>query len=424
MVGMGEDGLHGDAFLENSFLLENLQGGIVYSDYDPPFHLRYATEGMTRLSGYTHDELLRKEQMQLVHEDDVERLTAEVVDQFSRGDTFEVEYRLKRKDGSCVHVLDRAKAVLHDDGKRYIHCMLTDVTELKTMEQALKLSEEKYRLAIQGSGNVVFEWNDDTGEISFSENYRQVFFGEPPEGPLGVLLRDGWIDESSRRHFEALAQAAARSKEPGSMELKVRDGEGRYVWSSLSLTPLADGNGVVHAVVGCLRNIDDAKRRMELLTELSQRDGLTRALNRVAIEAVVNQQVADGGGGALAIVDVDDFKRVNDEYGHDRGDDVLVALADTVRGLLSDEASFARLGGDEFLLFLPEPCSDDEVERFARGIVEEVEAAFAQCTPPITVSLGAVRCGGGRNDFRTLYHAADQALYRTKDNGRNGYTVA
>lgn len=120
-----------DRTTENNFLLENIQGGIVYSDFDPPFRLRYVTEGMCQLSGYTHEELRTLEQMDIVHPDDADRLIEDVGRQFAAGDVFEVEYRLLRKDGSFVYALDRAKAVAHENGKKYIHCLLTDITCLK-----------------------------------------------------------------------------------------------------------------------------------------------------------------------------------------------------------------------------------------------------------------------------------------------------
>lgn len=411
---------------ENSFLLENIQGGIVYSDYDPPFHLRYVTEGMTHLSGYTQEQLLQMEQMQLVHEDDVQSLTEEVGRQFASGDTFEVEYRLKRRDGTYRHVLDRAKAVLHEDGKRYIHCLLTDVTDLKEMELALQLSQEKYRLAIQQSGNVVLDYDLPTLSLTFSDNYQEVFGSTAPQGDLRTLIKKGWTTPAYAAPLLELFQKVAHSKESAGMELEIHTDKRGYVWCSLHLTPVTTPDGELYALVACLRNIDEEKRHLEALTELSQKDGLTGVYNRATMEQLVNEYLdtcTDKVPGAMMIMDIDCFKDINDRFGHSHGDDVLIKLSRAVEKILPDGSLLGRLGGDEFLIFVPGINDSRSLSRLSKDIVEGVRSDFVDDKTPLTVSLGAVLSDEDLDNFTRLYRDADCALYQSKKQGRNDYTI-
>ena len=411
---------------ENSFLLENIQGGIVYSDYDPPFHLRYVTEGMTHLSGYTQEQLLHMEQMQLVHEDDIEPLSEEVGRQFALGDTFEVEYRLKRSDGTYLHVLDRAKAVLHEDGRRYIHCLLTDITDLKEMELALQLSQQKYKLAIQQGGNVILDYDLPTHSLTFSENYPEVFGSAAPEGDLLTLVKEGWTTPDFEAPLIELFQNVAQSKKSAGMELEIHTDKQGYMWCSLHLTPVTASDGKLYALVACLRNIDKEKRHLEVLTELSQKDGLTGVYNRATMEQLVNEYLgscADEASGAMMVMDIDCFKSINDRYGHAHGDDVLIKLSRTVEKILPDGSLLGRLGGDEFLIFVPGIDGDRPLSQLSQDIVEGVRNSFADAKTPLTVSLGAAPCDADLDSFTRLYRDADCALYESKKRGRNDYTI-
>lgn len=422
---MEQQDIHNNSILQNIFLLENIQGGIVYSDSAPPFRLRYATEGMAQLSGYSREELLTMEQMELVHADDIEALINDVGRQLSKGDTFEVEYRLKRKDGSYAYVLDRAKVVLHDDGNTYIHCLLTDITALKRMEQDLRLSKEKYKIAMRQSGNTILEYTPG-GVLELSENYDILFGSKAPRGTLEELVASGWVAEAHAKSMIALFEASIRQKKNAYMELQIQVESGRYVWCSLHLTPLFPSGGLVYAIVGCLQNIDARRRHLENLTKLSQKDGLTNTYNRATVEAYINQHLQSPTGaesGALIILDVDYFKNINDTMGHAAGDDLLIRLVGTIRQILQPGYLLGRLGGDEFLIFTTQKISAAEIGAVAQHIVEHVGNAFSTSPYPITVSLGVAICGPKCNSFKALYKNADVALYETKNRGRNGLSI-
>lgn len=404
-------------FLENALLLENLQGGIVYSDYDPPFHLRYATEGMVHLSGYTQEELIQMEQMQLVHPDDVESLSEEVGIQFSKGNTFEVEYRLLRKDGNYVHVLDRAKVVEHEDGQKYIHCLLTDITSIKEMEKELRIEEEKLKIALFQSGTVIFEMNVKTNQITFSENYEQVFQEETPTGDINEMMTC-WVHPKDLHLVQNEFQKIVDGEQQCNFESRFKDKQKGYIWVAVYITAVRDEHNEMCAIIGSIQNIDEQHRKMDELMDLSLKDSLTDIYNRNAMEKFVNECQEESG--ALMILDVDSFKSINDEFGHAYGDTILKQMTQVIADILPENALFGRLGGDEFLIYVT-GMNAIEIQSLSKRIVEIVRTITYNNGESASISLGAACKDKIDGCFDALYRQADIALYKSKNDGKDRF---
>jgi len=172
-----------------------------------------------------------------------------------------------------------------------------------------------------------------------------------------------------------------------------------------------------------------------LLTELSQTDALTNLGNRRALQMAFDQwhnALATGDGhadtdakAAMLLVDADHFKHVNDTWGHDAGDRVLVALAKCLRASVRSTDNVSRFGGEEFVVWLPQ-ATEDVVRRVADDIHQRVShIQVGQGLSPFTVSIGQVTLSGAAatHDLAQWLKLADQAVYRAKALGRN-QTVA
>ncbi|MBA5637607.1 GGDEF domain-containing protein [Duganella sp. LX20W] len=166
------------------------------------------------------------------------------------------------------------------------------------------------------------------------------------------------------------------------------------------------------------------------LLHLSQHDSLTGACNRRYLEEVAERELAlaqrHGRKLAVAMLDIDHFKQVNDQYGHETGDRVLQALVRTCQGELREIDHFGRLGGEEFVCVLPETDRDDAL-RCAERLRHSL-SMLAIATPfgPLhfTVSVGVAVYGPGHANWPALLHDADLALYRAKHDGRNRVVLA
>jgi diguanylate cyclase (GGDEF)-like protein len=162
----------------------------------------------------------------------------------------------------------------------------------------------------------------------------------------------------------------------------------------------------------------------------AMRDPLTQLFNRRAFEEIAFREISGaartGSGLTLLMIDLDQFKQVNDRYGHTAGDDVLIAVAATLRDSLRDEDFLCRWGGDEFLALLPRARQEQ-----AQHVAERILHSFAALnftlsgeTIDIAVSIGIVTNENGAPDLASLIDLADNALYQAKKTGRRRFAFA
>ncbi len=173
--------------------------------------------------------------------------------------------------------------------------------------------------------------------------------------------------------------------------------------------------GVAERFVTMKRERDGARNEAELLERLSETDPLTGLLNRRAIELHF-EQLRTEGFAALAVIDIDHFKAINDVNGHSVGDEVLKAVANALQPSPSVRAY--RLGGEEFVLLLRGGDADTQAELRRQAIPAIVASTVPGLKRPVTASMGVTDIVGGK-DFATLYERADKLLYEAKSAGRN-----
>ena len=182
-------------------------------------------------------------------------------------------------------------------------------------------------------------------------------------------------------------------------------------------------NALVHRVKRILNNYD----KIRTLTEESTMDGLTGFFNKMAVNERL-QTICSREKGTLLIIDLDSFKLVNDLYGHEMGDELLVRFADMIRRNTRENDILGRVGGDEFVAFLENVVDEKTVARLTGQINDRImhivqELLGEDCLIPIGASVGAVFVPAYGTDYTELFHLADKALYFVKQNGKHGYRI-
>ena len=177
---------------------------------------------------------------------------------------------------------------------------------------------------------------------------------------------------------------------------------------------------------GIIQDMHRQKRIAELEKELRM-DNFTRTLNKTALASYTVRRLAELPPGeelAMLILDMDDFKVINDTYGHLAGDSVLVQLAGLMNELAPDRARVGRLGGDEFAAVFNPPDAEAAACAYARQLLEAVpRITWNGETVPAACSIGIAVCGRG-TDYAVLYDAADKALYQAKHEGKGRCCLA
>jgi diguanylate cyclase (GGDEF)-like protein len=194
-------------------------------------------------------------------------------------------------------------------------------------------------------------------------------------------------------------------------------------WYQLQAVKLGDGVGVT------MRDITDARHDAEQIRHQAAHDPLTGVANRAGFELAFTAAIADaqerGHVVALALLDLDDFKRINDNLGHAAGDHLLQVVATRLRACMRPSDTVARLGGDEFVLVMPNIRYPDGVVVVANKVIEQVVQPLRVDGHDIavTVSIGISAFPNDGMDAASLLKSADLAMYRAKRAGRNGYVL-
>ncbi len=190
--------------------------------------------------------------------------------------------------------------------------------------------------------------------------------------------------------------------------------------------PLLDNNIVQGYMIWAV----DITNHVEQFNEIKNRaetDGLTKLYNRVFLERSVKESLRKYETGTLFMMDLDNFKGVNDHYGHSTGDAVLIAFAEHLKDIFEKYgACVCRLGGDEFVAYIPEITDMEVIEEVAEIVISRLPNKMMQANLPAIVGTSVGICVniGQEMDFEDFFNKADAALYKSKEGGKNKYSVS
>lgn len=179
---------------------------------------------------------------------------------------------------------------------------------------------------------------------------------------------------------------------------------------------------VMKSRIDNILQITDQKKELQ---SIAQKDSLTDLLNRRYLEGIL-EQAGEEDRGYFLLLDLDNFKKVNDSFGHMVGDQVLVKFARVMKEEITDSDCVCRLGGDEFAVYLPGEYDQDKIKSIARRLIAGIEFEVNDlisdaCDFKLSVSVGIAEKPHDGKSFDELYGAADKALYHVKQNGKRGY---
>ncbi|MBN8203408.1 MULTISPECIES: sensor domain-containing protein [Bacillaceae] len=212
------------------------------------------------------------------------------------------------------------------------------------------------------------------------------------------------------------------------MEKRYVHKSGKIVWVLLSVSIVREGNKPLF-LISQIQDITDRKTSERLLKQMAHYDFLTQLPNRRLFEERLNHAIesADYNKGLVAVMylDLDGFKQINDNFGHDLGDILLKEVASRLTACTENKDTVARLAGDEFTILLPETTIDD-AKHVAQQIIDTLsnKMSVQNIVISITPSIGIAFCDDFNMDVRNLLKYADGAMYQAKLNGKNNYQVS
>jgi diguanylate cyclase (GGDEF)-like protein/PAS domain S-box-containing protein len=367
--------------------------------------------------------------VEAVHPDDVDRTVECWQGVLASHEPIDIEYRLRRGDGTYGWVRARAAPRLNAAGEvvRW-YGTLEDVDEHRRDQDALRQSEERFRLAAQAARLGIWDYDIEHGTREWSDELRRIL-GLPdgaqtlPETALQLVHPD------DRRRVAAVVQAAAMPGGEQRFEMtfrirRVNDGQLRWICANGWRSEGASGR--TSRVLVAVRDITESRTADERIRWAARHDALTRLPNRAAfhdaLEEVMARSRSPDGAAALLLIDVDNLKQTNDCLGHDAGDALLATIAARLETVAGARGFTARLGGDEFALLFSGPDTAQDLARVSAELAPLLAEAFVHEGRILDCRA---TCGGSlfpRDgvDGAELLKAADLALYAAKVEARGG----
>lgn len=311
----------------------------------------------------------------------------------------------------------------------YLYFRREDRIAIRNLNRQLMLNEETYRITARESDLCVFTYDVETEQIQFLNDKYQNLGLNQSELSVPVMLRK--IREINPETCSVLRNIFARADSAEalhSQKAKVWAG-GRMRYLQIKTTNLYDESGKVSRMVGSIEDVTDMENDMLKLQKEARTDLLTGAMNRAAGTSAINrmlvQELHPGCVNTFAIVDLDNFKTLNDVMGHMWGDKALCEVVLIMKKHCRAQDIVCRLGGDEFVVFLPD-MTREAAEESLRVLSAKLHIDYVKenLEVMISASMGIVFSDGRDITFQDLYEEADGCLYQVKRTFKGSYHIS
>lgn len=316
---------------------------------------------------------------------------------------------------------------IYDDDGSFVGTVgsAEDISMLKKGELAIKRRDEMYEsflvntllyARVNLNTAIVSEINGKEKRIAYSEYLKKVVEKNVCDEQQSYVMQA--LD------IETLRQEYNQGKEYIEIQC-LKKGHNGPRWVSCVVYRVHMNQSA--KVMFLIRDIDEKKRREIALKEQAERDGLTGLYNsvttRTKINEILSSKYTEEGNHVFILFDLDNFKQINDCFGHACGDQALIEVANVLKERFRASDVIGRLGGDEFVVMLFDVRSDKYVDRLMQGLEAAITKKYTRGKQSVTLSasIGAALAPNDGVTFEELYNKADKALYEVKNTGKNGY---
>lgn len=380
-------------------ILEHIHAGVLHCKNDQYSTINYANDYFYEMIGYTREEIEKNHNNRFADfvVDDVSAILVTIDEKIANNEDLDFEFRMQRKDGSIFWVHDTAK---YDRENNCWFVTIMDITEMKS----LNYEREHLEFYLNSIPNKIVI-SDDQGEVIYKNKEAEEcsYYNQNAE-----TLKEMIGDNILGRNFDDIFNLAVNGFET---QFETRhENDGKFI-----------GHDQNHLV---MINTREKERKYYMLVSedvFSKGDFLTGYPSRLMFENYYEFYMASypNTEAYLCIIDIDDFKHINDTYGHNVGDLAIKQTAERIASLLDEEDYVCRYGGDEFLIFSVNKSVKEVLNKLKLFLGENNKKMYlGDICFTITYSVGLASVKGCF-DYHEAFAKADQALYQVKANGKN-----
>ncbi len=411
-------------------LVSAVPGGILVVEANEGLEICYANQGYYELVGYTKEEhlqLFHDQCSQIFQPDEADKLINSASEQIRATGAFNIKAKLSHKTKGYIWAHFSGRLCKLEDYS-IIYIVIVDINEHIELIEKLEKEREFNHLIEQLTDDAFFDCDIKAEIIRYSKNFADRF-GIPEiiyNYPQSILEKD-IVAEDSLHLFENRFNKNTSDVIEEEIHLKLpQDGDAWYLYH---YNIIRDHKGKPIRAVGKMTDITKQRTIIEELSEKAERDQLTGLYNKTTTEYLIKETLKkrrfNDDKHALLIIDVDNFKTINDTLGHLYGDIVITQLADFLKPLFRTDDVIGRVGGDEFFVFLKNFKSLEMLKIKAKEICRLFRKTYTEneASVNISASIGIAIYPDHGTEFDTLYRSADTALYNTKANNKNNFTI-
>lgn len=380
------------------------------------------------ITGYTREEALQMNVSQVVAPEFLKLARKMIASKVTGEAPTSYELKIINKSGDPVS-LDLSTRLICQDGKPVgVQGIGRDITSRKLAEEAIKASEESYRLLGEGIMHQVWTAQPD-GKLDYTNRRTLDYFGMA----LEQILEDGWRDVVHPEDLPNCLERWTHSLKSGEyyeVEFRLKRWDGEYRWHLARATAGHDSDGKIIKWFGTNTDIDDKKTTEAKLNYYALHDALTNLPNRAQFMNHLRSAIDRTKGNALAkfavlFLDLDRFKIINDSLGHGIGDKLLIGISERLKLCVRPGDVVARLGGDEFTILLNRTGEAEDVAVVARRLLRKIAEPFKIDNYEVftSASIGIIASDNVSREPEDFLRDADAAMYRAKEAGKARYEI-
>jgi diguanylate cyclase (GGDEF)-like protein/PAS domain S-box-containing protein len=412
-------------------LLANVDGMVYRRRLDADWTMEFVSQGCLRVTGHQPADILFSQRVaydDLTLADDRLWVREAIRCAVAEFRSFDLEYRIVHADGSVRWVWERGTGVIDVEGRAIaLEGLIQDITKRKHAETMLREAERRYHGLFDNAIEGIFRTTVEGNYLDANPALAHIYGFESPQELMASLRDIGrqlYVDPQRRQEFMHIVKA--RGSVTG-FESQVYRKNGDIIWISENSRLVLGEDGRPLSYEGTVEDITERRLYQTRIERQANYDTLTGLANRWLLHDRLEQALLTaasfGTRLAVAFVDLDRFKYINDSLGHHVGDELLKEVAARLLSCVRECDTVARRGGDEFVLLINGHPGPDAVQQIMERMLAAVSRPWIieQGEFQVSCSIGVALHPEDGEDARTLLKHADSAMYRAKDSGRDNF---